>query len=120
MKHLCLLLAAFALLPGAARAEIPTVQAATATPSATGWRFDVTLVHPDRGWEHYADGWEVLDVDGKVLGHRTLVHPHGFNEPFTRSLGGVEIPEGTKEVFLRAHCLVDGWGTEMIRVTLGQ
>lgn len=28
------------------------------------WRLDVTLAHPDTGWDHYADGWRVLDMEG--------------------------------------------------------
>jgi hypothetical protein len=31
-------------------------------------RFDVTLTHPDTGWDDYADGWRVEDADGTVLG----------------------------------------------------
>jgi hypothetical protein len=38
------------------------------------YRFDVTLRHDDAGWDHYADGWEVLSPDGKVLGKRVLAH----------------------------------------------
>lgn len=118
MKRILLFLGALLLAAGAARAEIPAINAVTATQTTAGWRFDVTLTHPDTGWDHYADGWEVLDADGNVLGHRTLAHPHGFNQPFTRSLGGVEIPAGTTQVFVRAHCLVDGWGQDLFVVDL--
>ena len=123
MKHsalgFALTAAALLALSGApARAEIPRITAVEALRTGTSWRFEVTLVHPDTGWDHYADGWEVLDADGNVLGHRTLAHPHGFNQPFTRALSGVEIPAGVTTVYLRAHCLVDGWGKADFAVDL--
>ena len=120
MKHAPRLIAAIALLASPARAEAPAITAVSATEQGGSWRFDVTLTHPDSGWQHYADGWEVLDADGNVLGHRTLAHPHGFNQPFTRALGGVTIPEGTQIVYVRAHCLTDGWGAELFPVRLAE
>jgi len=124
MKHVFNLFAAagssLMLIASPASAEIPVINAVGASAQGGTWRFDVTLTHPDTGWDHYADGWEVLDADGNVLGHRTLVHPHGFNQAFTRSLGGVEIPEGTQIVYVRAHCLVDGWGEELFPMPLTQ
>ncbi len=120
MKHKSLVLFALLLAATPALGETPTINAVTANQQGTDWRFDVTLTHPDVGWEHYADGWEVVDGSGNVLGHRTLAHPHGFNQPFTRSLAGVSVPEGVEVVYLRAHCLVDGWGEDLFRVELGQ
>jgi hypothetical protein len=84
------------------------------------WRFDVKVRHADEGWEHYADRWEVLSPEGRVLGARVLLHPHVYEQPFTRSLGGVFIPEDISEVILKASCSVDGYtGTEMT-VTLAR
>ncbi|MFQ6551413.1 hypothetical protein AAD018_003600 [Aestuariibius insulae] len=101
----------FALfLPVAALADEPTIVAVDATQSGDSWRFDVTLEHPDTGWDHYADGWEVLAEDGTSLGLRVLHHPHENEQPFTRSLSGVVIPEGVTSVQIRARCNVDGWG----------
>jgi hypothetical protein len=99
-------------------ADVPVVEAANAAPSANGWRIDVTLRHPDTGWDHYADGWEVLAPDGTSLGLRELVHPHETEQPFTRSLTGVTIPDGLDHVMIRARCLVDGWGPASYRVDL--
>ena len=73
------------------------------------WRFEVTVQHPDTGWDHYADRWDVLAPDGRVLGTRVLLHPHEHEQPFTRSLGGVFIPDDIKEVTIRARCSVDGY-----------
>lgn len=74
------------------------------------WTISVTVAHADTGWEHYADGWEVLAPDGQRLGYRELFHPHVNEQPFTRSLSGVVIPGGLTSVQVRAHDNVDGWG----------
>ncbi|PKP73159.1 MAG: hypothetical protein CVT84_14970 [Alphaproteobacteria bacterium HGW-Alphaproteobacteria-6] len=101
-----------------ARAEVPEVVAAEATPQAAGWRVDVTIRHPDTGWDHYADGWEVLAPDGSRLGYRELVHPHEDEQPFTRSLSGIAVPAGTDHLLIRPHCLVDGWSGATFRIDL--
>jgi hypothetical protein len=41
----------------------------------------VTVRHADEGWEHYADCWEVLTLDGEVLATRELAHPHDNEQP---------------------------------------
>ncbi|MEL7027071.1 MAG: hypothetical protein AAGO57_07585, partial [Pseudomonadota bacterium] len=79
----------------------------------------VTLRHGDTGWDDYADGWRVELADGSVLGTRELLHPHVNEQPFTRSLSGVEIPDGTNEVFIRASTNVDGWGETTTAYNLG-
>lgn len=71
---------------------------------------EVTVRHTDTGWDHYADRWEVLSPDGSVLGTRTLYRPHVEEQPFTRSLRGLEIPEGIAFVRIRAHDSVHGFG----------
>ena len=82
------------------------------------WRVDVTLRHEDTGWDHYADGWDVLDADGNVIGHRKLLHPHVDEQPFTRSLNNLVLPDGTREVYIRARCSKEGWASETYRVEL--
>jgi hypothetical protein len=80
--------------------------------------FSVTLEHGDEGWDHYADRWEVLGPDGEPLAIRTLLHPHVHEQPFTRSLGGVAIPEGVEKVTIRGHDSVHGYGAKTAEVTL--
>jgi hypothetical protein len=99
-------------------AEPPAIKKVAVSQSADGWRFDVTLSHPDTGWEHYADGWRVLDMKGLELGRRVLAHPHVNEQPFTRSLGGVKTPSGTNQVQIQARCLLDGWATQTLTITL--
>ncbi len=106
-----------ALTPGLAAAGEPVVAAASATREGPDWRFDVTVAHADTGWEHYADGWEIAGPDGARLGYRELLHPHVAEQPFTRSLGGVAIPDGVTGVTIRAHDNVHGWG-EAVAVEL--
>lgn len=73
-------------------------------------RFSVTVTHADDGWDHYADKWDILDAEGSVIATRELAHPHVDEQPFTRSLGGVDIPEGLDGVTIRAHDSVHGYG----------
>ena len=74
------------------------------------FRFDVTVEHTDEGWGHYADKWDVIGPDGTVFGSRVLVHPHVKEQPFKRSLNGVDIPKGVENVTIRAHDTVHGFG----------
>ncbi len=99
-------------------ADEPVIERVTATKGGDGWRFNVTLSHPDTGWKHYADGWAVEDEQGKQLGLRVLGHPHVEEQPFTRSLGGVNIPSGVGTVYVRSRCIVDGWSQTRYQVTL--
>ncbi|MEE9453870.1 MAG: hypothetical protein V3V13_05735 [Paracoccaceae bacterium] len=88
-----------------------------ATQSNGTWHFAVTVKHADTGWDHYADGWEVLTLEGTSLGYRTLAHPHVNEQPFTRALGGINIPEGITDVMIRARD-TDGWSDTMFNVKL--
>ncbi len=82
------------------------------------WRFDVTVLHDDTGWDHYADKWDIVGEDGTVFGTRVLAHPHENEQPFTRSISGVEIPETVTEVVIRGHDSVHGYGGAELKVTL--
>ena len=82
------------------------------------WSFSVTVRHDDEGWDHYADKWEVLGQDGEVLGSRVLLHPHVSEQPFTRSLSGVKIPEGVQRVFIRGRDSVHGYGGKEVVIEL--
>lgn len=89
------------------------------------WTFSVTVAHPDTGWDDYADGWDVVLEDGTVVKPdedsqftRLLLHPHENEQPFTRSQGGIEIPQGITQVAVRAHDIVDGYGGKEIIVDL--
>lgn len=74
------------------------------------YNFAVTLRHADVGWDHYANRWEVLSMDGKVLAARTLLHLHVNEQPFTCSLGSVAVPVGATRVHIRSHDSVHKYG----------
>jgi hypothetical protein len=116
-------LAAALVLQGAGLAvagEADVVAVEAVKDSAGTWRFDVTVAHADEGWDHYADRWEVLAPDGRVLGTRVLLHPHVGEQPFTRSLGGVAIPQEIDRVTVRAHDSVHDYGGAEVTVELAR
>ncbi len=82
------------------------------------YTFEVTISHKDTGWEHYANKWEILDGNEEILGNRILHHPHVNEQPFTRTLSGVEIPKSIKTVTIRAHDSEHGYGGKVVRVEL--
>jgi len=83
-------------------------------------RFDVTVLHADEGWEHFANRWEVLSPDGEILATRVLAHPHVNEQPFTRSMANIEIPGDLHEVVVRAHDLVHEYGGKEVVVKMGK
>lgn len=80
--------------------------------------FDVTVLHADIGFSHYADRYEVVAPDGEVLGIRVLKHPHVHEQPFMRRLVGVEIPDDVSEVTVRAHDSQHAFGGRSVTLQL--
>ncbi|MEO9874005.1 MAG: hypothetical protein ABJM26_18895 [Anderseniella sp.] len=98
--------------------EADVVDAKASKASDGTWTFDVTVAHADEGWDHYANRWDVVAPDGTVLGTRTLHHPHETEQPFTRSLRGVSVPDGVVSVTIRANDSVHGTGGKEFSVDL--
>ena len=90
----------------AAKADVVAVQV-TGKPGA--YTFNITLRSPDTGCQQYADWWEVVSEDGKLLARRILLHSHVDEQPFTRSSGPVPIQPATV-VWVRAHMNTGGYG----------
>ena len=82
------------------------------------YSFTVTVLHKDTGWQHYANKWDIIGAEGEVLGTRILHHPHVNEQPFARSLSGVEIPENIKTVTVRAHDSVHEYGGKTVTIQL--
>ena len=82
------------------------------------YTFAVTVLSPDTGWDKYADEWRVESESGEVLGVRELAHPHVDEQPFTRSLGGVEVEAGSM-VVVAARDSVVGYCGDRVTVTVG-
>ena len=79
---------------------------------------DVTLRHADSGWDHYANRWEVLAPDGRVIATRVLAHPHVNEQPFTRGLSAVRIPAEFTWIRVRGHDLVHGYGGREVTLSV--
>ena len=106
-------------LPGPGLAGAPSVLDVKVSRNGDGtYGFSTTVFHKDTGWKHYADNWEVLTVQGTVLGIRKLLHPHVNEQPFTRSIRSVRIPAGIKEVVIRGHDKVHKNGGKELKLKL--
>ena len=81
-------------------------------------RFAVTLKHADEGWDHYANEWQVIAPDDKILSTRTLYHPHVDEQPFTRNISGVKIPEKLETVRIIARDTIHGHSKTAMLVNL--
>lgn len=111
-------LAILTLLATPAFADPAVVQNVKVSKSGNSYTFDVTISHTDTGWDDYADIWRIKDMNGNILGERSLAHPHVNEQPFTRSLSGVQIPDGTDTVIVEAHDTVTGWAPSVKTVKL--
>jgi len=100
----------------AGEADVLSVELEETSPGT----FTITaeVEHADDGWDHYANAWQVLGPDGDVIATRELAHPHMNEQPFIRSLSGVEIPAGVTEVTVRARDLVHGFGGREVTVAV--
>jgi hypothetical protein len=96
-----------------AKANVTAV-GVTGNPGA--YQFTVTVLSPDKGCKQYADWWEVLTEDGKLIYRRVLLHSHVDEQPFSRSGGPVMIGADTV-VWVRAHMHSGGYGGRVMKGT---
>ena len=82
------------------------------------YRFDVTIRSRDSGWDSVADAFEILSTSANILGRRILAHPHKTEQPFTRELDGIAIPDGVDTVTVRAHHKEHGFSGATLTVKL--
>lgn len=120
LRQACLTAAAITGMALPAMADGPVVEDVQMEKTGMGWRVSVTLSHDDTGWDHFADSWRIEDAEGKVIAVRKLMHPHVDEQPFTRSLSSVVLPDGTREIFVRAHCSKGGWHDETTKVKIAR
>jgi hypothetical protein len=113
-----MLLAGLFVAQAAFAGEADVVDVKVRRNSSGTYDFDITVKSIDKGWNHYADAFEVLGPDGTVLGRRVLLHPHETEQPFTRDLYGVKIPAGVTQVTVRARHKPKGYDGKTMGVTL--
>ncbi len=77
-----------------------------------------TIRHADESFAHFANKFEILTPDGTLLATRPLAHPHIDEQPFTRALPRVKIPRGVKQIIVRAHDKLHGFGGKEQLITL--
>ena len=106
------LAAALLAVAAPALADPAEIVSAEARASGSGWSVSVTLRHGDTGWDDYADGWRLVTEGGEVIATRPLVHPHVNEQPFTRSLSGVTLPDAP--VFVESSTTVTGWSGDRL------
>ncbi len=101
--------------------EFAQVTDVLATQKTDGsWCFGASVRHNDQGWDHYADGWQVTDLDGNEMTFRLLAHPHDNEQPFTRSQCNINIPSEISQVIVRAKCNKHGYGGKPFVVNLNK
>lgn len=103
-----------------AMAGAADVIAATARQAADGsWSFEVTMRCDDRGADYFCDRFEVLTPTARVVGVRRLLHDHTDEQPFTRDLQGVHVPDGfPRGVLLRGHHNIRGYDGAALKLEL--
>lgn len=118
MKKYCLIISLLLSFPIASQAGEVEVVFADFVKQGKTWHASVTLKHDDSGWDHYANSWQVVDEDGKLLGERVLFHPHEHEQPFTRSLSQIQSPEGSNIIYVEGRDSVHGLSKHRVRVDL--
>ncbi len=66
------------------------------------YRFSVGIKSDDKGCKQFANWWEVIDENGKLVYRRILFHSHTTEQPFVRS-GIVKGIDENKKLYIRAH-----------------
>ncbi len=107
--------------PQAVDEHLPDVVEATASLDEDGtWTISATISSPYESPERYADAWRVLAPDGTELGIRELAHDHANEQPFTRQLQGVTIPDDIDRVIVEGRDQLNGWGGETFAIDLAR
>jgi hypothetical protein len=102
------------------REDFPDIIGVEATPEDGGtWRFDVTVSSPYDSRDRYADAWRVVGPDGTEFGIRILTHDHASEQPFTRSQGGIAVPDHVNTVTVEGRDRTNGWGGGTLALQLG-
>ena len=102
--------------PGTTGADVavdqrfPDIVGVEVSRSGSGYTFAVTVSSPYDTPQRYADAFRVRAEDGAVYGVKELAHDHASEQPFTRTLSGVQVPAGVGTVLVEGRDQVNGWG----------
>ncbi|MFT7235844.1 MAG: hypothetical protein ACI9QV_001430 [Methylophagaceae bacterium] len=100
--------------------EVEILAAALIHQSHDEYLVNVKLRHQDTGWDHYADEWRIIDVQGNILGNRLLLHPHVEEQPFTRALSNVKLDDNLTHIYIEAHDKIHGWAKQKLAIELAK
>jgi len=100
-----------AAVPRAAKGRVVAadIVAVSAGGEAGAYQFSVGIRSVDEGCVRYADWWEVVSADGRLLYRHVLNHSHVDEQPFTTRGGPVPVQPDTL-VWIRAHMRDGGYG----------
>ena len=118
-SQLLFLLLVLLKAPTAGAGEADVISAEVEHTGGNFYRFTVTVKHDDKDWEHFAKAWEIVDLDGNILGARILMHPHINEQPFTRS-HTISLPENINRVTIRAYDLIHKFGGKELTIDINK
>lgn len=99
--------------------QFPDIESAEISGDPGGpYSFAVTMSSPYDTPDRYADSMRVRSADGDVFGERPLTHDHAGEQPFTRDISDVQIPDGVTEVLVEGHDQKSGWGGDTVTVAI--
>lgn len=96
--------------------RFPDVIAAELERQGDAWRLDATLSSPYDTPDRYADAFRALSEHGTELGIRELAHDHANEQPFTRSLTGLDIPDDVARITVEGRDQEYGWGGDTVEI----
>lgn len=89
------------------------------------WTFEVTIEHPDKSPEDYADGWDIITPEGVVIKAKIedpftypIAMAHVSSKTSVTTQTGIIFPADVTQIFVRAHDKKMGWGGQMVFVDL--
>lgn len=90
--------------------RFPDIVGVEVSRGGSGYTFAVTVSSPYDTPERYADAFRVRGEDGIVFGVLELTHDHATEQPFTRTLPDVAVPDGVPRVIVEGRDQLNGWG----------